>query len=305
MERRPIGRLQAARKLEFTIIQDDRDPNIPTVELSNGAMVYGGDDDGNAIFIGKIFEIEKDRAKSEVKVTAYDYLFILNKSKTSRKYSGALPEDIAVEICNEMGIKAGNIAKTGVQVSFIANNRTGYQIIMGAYTEAHKQNEKQYQCIMNGEVLDVIEKGELCGAVLDSSVNMTDSIYKESIEDIVNRVLVVDDSGNSVDKVDDEESQKDYGIVIQGVYKQTKDKDDAEGAKDVFKKVDREGSITALGDYRCKSGYSLIIQDTNFKGKFWIVADSHEFKNGQHTMRLRLEWENIMAEETSMEKPKS
>ena len=135
---------QAARKLEFNLIQDDRDPNIPIIELASGNLVYGGDDDGNAVFIGKIYQIEKDRARGEVKVICYDNLFVLNKSKTTRKYTEALPEDIAVEICNEMGITTGNIAKTGEKVSFIANGKTGYQIIQGASTEAHKKNSKQY-----------------------------------------------------------------------------------------------------------------------------------------------------------------
>ena len=296
---------QAARKLEFTIVQDDRDANIPVVEFASGNRIYGGDDDGNPVFIGKIYEIEKDRAKGEVHIICYDNLFVLNKSKTSHKYSNALPEDIAAEICKEMGITAGNIAKTGVQVSFIANSKTGYQIIQGAYTEAHKKNEKVYQCIMNGETLDVIEKGELCGMILDSTANMTDSIYKESIENIVNQVLVVDDSGNGTDTIKDEESQSEYGVAIQAVYKYEKDKDAAEEAKDLFKKVEREGQITALGDYRCKSGYSLIINDANFKGSFWIKSDTHTFKGGFHEMKLTLEFENLMDEvEVEHEKPK-
>ena len=296
---------QAARKLEFTLIQDDRDPNIPVIELANGNLVYGGDNDGKAVFIGKIYNLEKDRAKGEVRVTCYDHLYILNKSKTSKKYSNALPEDIAVEICGEMGIKTGNIAKTGVQVSFLANGKSGYQIIQGAYTEAHKKNQKNYQCIMNGEVLDVIEKGTLIeGYALDSSANMTDSIYKESIENIVNQVLVVDDSGNGTDTIKDEESQSEYGIAIQAVYKLEKDKDVAEEAADLFKKPDREGNVTALGDYRVISGYSIAIKDALFTGSFWIKSDVHTFKGGFHEMKLSLEFENIMDEvEVEHEKP--
>lgn len=296
---------QAARKLEFVMVADDRDTNIPVIELANGNLVYGGDDDGNAVFIGKIYNLEKDRAKSEVRVICYDDLYILNKSKTSRKFKDALPEDIAVEICGEMGIKTGNIAKTGVQVSFLANGKSGYQIIQGAYTEAHKKNQKNYQCIMNGTSLDVIEKGTLIeDFALDSSANMTDSIYKESIENIVNRVRVVDDSGNGTDTVDDEESQSKYGISIQAVYKLEKDKDVAEEAADLFKEPEREGNVTVLGDYRAVSGYSIAIKDALFTGQFWIKSDVHTFKDGFHEMKLTLEFENLMDEvEVEHEKP--
>ena len=203
-----------------------------------------------------------------------------------------------------MGIATGDIAKTGEKVTFIANNRSAYQIIMGAYTESHKKNNKHYQCIMKGEKLCVIEKGELCGVVLDSTVDLTDSIYKENIEGIVNRVKVVDDSGNGADTIDDEESQQKYGIVIQTVYKQEKDKDAAEEAADLFKKPEREGIVTSCkGDYRAMAGYSLIISDSLFDGQFYIKSDTHTFKDGWHEMKLNLEFENIM-EKVDVEKEK-
>ena len=292
---------QAARRLEFSFVQST---NTPAITVKNGSVVYGADEEGNLVFIGRVYEIENDRKASTVNVTAYDDLFILNKSKVTRKYTDALPENIAVEICKEMNIAVGDIAVTGERVSFIANNRTGYQIIQGAYTEAHKKNEKIYQCVMNGNKLSVIEQGELCKVILDSSANMTESIYRESIENIVNRVLIADDSGNVVgDAVEDKESQSEYGFVIQTVYKQQKDKNSAEEAKDRLKKAEREGTIVAIGDYRAKTGYSLQINDANFKGQFWIKSDSHTFRSGQYEMRLRLQFENLM-EEVEMEKAK-
>lgn len=296
---------QAARKLQFEFLQDDRDANIPIVDCDNGYSCYGADNDGNVIFIGNIYQITRDRKKSTVKCVAYDHLWVLNRSKTNRKYTDALPEDIAVEICNELGVKAGDIAQTGEKVSFIANNRTGYQIIQGAYTEAHKKNDKQYQCIMNGDTLDVIEKGTLIEDFkIDSTYNMTDSIYHENIEQIINRVMVVDDSGNGTEYIDDEESQAKYSR-FQTVYKLEKNKDTATEAKDLFKKPEREGNVTIIpGDYRLISGYSVIISDSLFTGQFYIESDTHTWKNGIHETKLKLEFENIMTEvEVEHEKP--
>ena len=292
---------QAARQLEFSFVQST---NTPAINVKSGSVVYGADDEGNLVFIGKVYQIENDRKASTVNITAYDNLYILNKSKTTRKYTDALPEDIAVEICKEMNIAVGEIAKTGERVSFIANNRTGYQIIQGAYTEAHKKNEKIYQCVMNGNKLLVIEQGELCGVILDSSANMSESVYRESIENIVNRVLVVDDSGNAIGSaVEDSESQAEYGIVIQATCREHKNKNSTEEAKDLIKVAKREGTVVAIGDYRAKTGYSLQINDANFAGKFYVKSDSHTFRNNSHEMRLKLEFENIMNEVT-VEKPK-
>ena len=88
----------------------------------------------------------------------------------TKEYKAALPEDIA---------------------------KTGYQIIMMAYTEAHKKNDKLYQPIMEGSRLNVIEKGSLIeDFVLDSRVNMINSEYEESIEKWINQVVLLDEQGN-------------------------------------------------------------------------------------------------------------
>lgn len=298
-------RTQAARKLEFTLLQDDRDPRLPVVEVDNGFTVKGFTEDDKLIFQGNIYELERDRADASVKITAYDNLFVLNRSKTTKKFTDALPEEIAAQICNEMGVLTGEIAQTGTPVSFIANSKTGYQIILGAYMEAHRKNEKIYGLVMNGDKLDVVEKGTMIEFALDARANMTESVYRESITELINRVLIVDDKGNTLDTIDESESQQKYSR-FQAIYKQQKDKDTQQGAKDLLTKPKREGTVTALGDYSALTGYSLKIKDTLFTGQFWIKADHHTFKNAFHEMKLTLEFENIMTDvKVEYEKPQS
>lgn len=67
-------------------------------------------------------------------------------------------------------------------------------------------------------------------------------------------------------------------------------------------KVERSGHITAIGDYRAVSSYSIQITDGLFTGKFWIKADTHTFSEGQHEMKLELEFENEMNKEEIPEK---
>lgn len=287
---------QAARKLEVTFLQDDRDPRLPRLDIDVGYTVQMRDETGTLRFHGNIYDIDRDRAKATVKVTCFDNLFVLNRSKTYKKFDKALPEDIAVQICGEMGVKTGNIAATNTPVSFIANDKTGYQIIAGAYTEAHKQNQKLYQLIMRGDELDVIEKGTLVEFILDSARNMTESTYSESITELVNRVLVVDDKGNTLDTIDDGESISKYSR-FQATYKQQKDKNTQEGARDLLTKPKREGNVTAFGDWSCVAGYSVTVRDSLFTGQFWIKSDSHTFKDAFHEMKLTLEFENLMHEE--------
>ncbi len=293
------SRLNVARKLEFSFVQDDRDANIPVVDVDNGRTCYGYDDADNLVFEGNIYSIERDRAKSSVSVTAFDHLYVLAKSKTTRKFDDITPEDVARQVCVELGVLVGDIAETGTAVSFIANAKTGYQIIQGAYTEAAKVTGKKYHPIMSGAKLDVIEKGSLIeGYTADSAVNMEDSVYKESIENLVDQVLVVDEEGNRVDYVRNDEHIKKYSL-FQEVYKTDPNKDTQTEAKALLTKPERSGYITALGDYRVKSSYSIIVKDSLFKGKFWVKSDTHTFVDGKHEMKLELEFENLMNEEES------
>jgi len=290
------SRLQVARQLSFSYVQDDRDKLVPNIPIENGYTIYGYNEEDmeNPIFVGNVYEVEKDRQSSRVSILARDHLFVLSRSQTTRKYEDALPEDIAAGLCGEMGVQTGNIIKTGTPVSFIANSKTGYQIIMQAYAEASKKTGKKYHPMMNGAKMDVIEKGTLVkDFVADAQRNMTESKYKETISEIINQVAIVDEEGNPVDTIkDDEEIQK--HSMFQATYKVDPNKDTQTEAKKLMKKPDRSGTITVLGDYRVISSYSIEIRDSLFRGQFWVKSDTHTFIDGKHEMRLELEFENLM-----------
>ena len=300
------SRLQVARKLTFSYVQDARDPNLPNYVINCGETVYGYDEDGNLQFQGNVYSIEKDVQQSTVTVTAYDNLFILCRSKTTRKFTDMLAEDIAKAVCSELGIKAGKLAETGKKVS-------GYQIIMIAYTDAakqinaHKENKDGpdvlFHPIMWGDELDVIKKGELIeGLAADQYVNIENSQYKESIEDMVNSIMITDQQGNVTGYQTKDEWIQKYSMV-QDVYKTNPNDNTQEAINKLFHGPDRSGILQMTGSYAAKSSYSIQIRDilTELCGKFWIKSDTHTFENGIHEMRLEIEFENLMNKE---EKPK-
>ena len=180
------SRIQAARKLEFVYTQEPRDTNWPVYVLGIGETVKAYSEDGELQFVGNIYSTERKTSASTITVVCYDNMFILSKSKTTRKFTNMTAEDITKAVCKEMGIKVGNLAETGEKITFIANNKSGYQIILMAYTEAAKKTGKKYQSMMEGDELDVIEKGSVIeGLVIDQYRNITDSSYKESIENMI------------------------------------------------------------------------------------------------------------------------
>lgn len=293
------SRIQAARKLEFVLVQEPRDPNWPIYAVSIGETIKGYSEDGDVQFVGNIYTTERKTSASRITVTCYDNMFILSKSKTTRKFTNMTAEDIAKAVCKEMGIKVGNLAETKEKITFIANNKSGYQIILMAYAEAAKKTNKKYQSMMEGDELDVIEKGSLIeGLVIDQYRNITDSSYKESIENMINKVMIVDDKGNFV-RYESKDDQIQKYSMIQAVYKESKNKNTQEEVKDIFKGPERSGVIDCLGDYDALSSYSVEIKDviTQLSGKFWIKSDTHTFQNGQHTMKLEIEFENLMTKE--------
>ena len=301
------SRIDVARKLEINFTQDDRDPQCPIVDFDNGYTVVAYDEVGKEFFQGNIYRYKRNRAESNVYLVCFDHLHVMKASRLTKEYTDALPEDIAKEMCQLLGVLAGDIAETGVPVSFVANNKTGYQIIMMAYTEANKQNGKLYQPIMNSVRLDVVEKGTLIeDYVLDSRVNMINSEYEESIEKIINQVNLLDEQGNIISSERDEESISKYS-VFQTTLKSDPNKDMKKEVEAIFKnnKVERSGHITAIGDYRAVSSYSIQVTDGIFNGKFWIKQDTHIFKEGQHEMKLELEFENEMNEIEATKKTES
>ena len=290
------SRTEVARKLEINLTQDDRDPQWPVIDFDNGYTVIAYDDNGKEFFQGNIYRYKKSRADSNVYIMCWDHLHVMKASKMTKQYENALPEDITQELCRQLGVYPGNIASTGVPVSFVANNKTGYQIITMAYTEAHKKNGKLYQPVMNGTKLDIIEKGALIeNYVLDSRNNMLNSEYEESIERLIDKVVLLDEQGNITGEEVNSEYISKYSM-FQTTYKVDPNKDTKKEVEAIFKdnKVERSGYITALGDYRVVSSYSIQVTDGIFNGQFWVKQDTHTFREGQHEMKLELEFENEM-----------
>lgn len=307
------SRLNVARKLVFSYVQDARDPNLPNYVINCGETVYGYDEDGNLQFQGNVYSIEKDVQQSTVTVTAYDNLFILCRSKTTRKFTDMLAEDIAKAVCSELGIKVGKLAETEKKTSFIAQEKTGYQIIMIAYTDAANQINASktnkddpdvlFHPVMRGDELDVIKKGELIeGMEANQFTNIENSQYRESIEELVDSVMVTDQQGNVTGYQTKDDWIKKYSMV-QDVYKTNPNDNAQTEINKLFKGPERSGVIQMLGNYAAKSSYSIQIKDvlTELCGKFWIKSDTHTFENGVHEMRLEIEFENIMNKE---DKPK-
>ena len=287
---------QVARKLAFSIATRSTDRFLPKVTINEGDSVLFGDGD-RTLFGGPVFDIEKSATGNLTTYTAFDLMFYINNSDISKIFDDT-PEAITAWICSHLGVPLGSASPTGIKVYLPWLGKKAYEAIMAAYTTASRQNGKKYIPLMqNVNQVCVIEKGALCGVVLDGGYNLTDAAYKTSLQKLVNRVIVTDQNGNQTSVVEDAGSQSNYGVV-QRVYKQEEGKDAASEAKALLYTMDQSATVTATSDTRAVSGYAIAVQEavTGLYGKFYIESDTHTFEDGKEMMQLTLAFSNMMDE---------
>ena len=289
---------QAARKLEIEVIASS-DINIPKVNLSPGNMLKLAEDNGAELFTGYIFAQERTVASNTVRVTAYDGLIYMLKSKATYNFKNTTAEAIAGKVAKDFGIEIMELIKTGIIQNLVVSSQTPYAIITGAYAAAGQQNGKKYLCTMKNNKLVIREKGAVTADfLLSSHLNITSACYTESIENMVNRVKIYDAGGESTGKVENEEWVRNYGMIQEVLHKEA-GQDWQTAAKNMLKGLARSGNISALGNTGCLSGTSVKIQEpfTGLSGLFEIDTDCHIWQEGRYTMDLGLHFSGMEGEE--------
>ncbi|MDP4146520.1 MAG: terminase [Bacillota bacterium] len=291
---------QASRKLGLSVAYSIFDKNQVFIQITPGSLIWAMED-GNEFFRGVVFSRELSSSGQELKITAYDYLIYFLKSKASFNFSNALPEDIAVKICQEVGVGAGSILKTGTRIDLIVQAQSLYDVIMKAYTKVSQINGRQYMALMKGTALNIIEKGStVVDYTLKPEENVIDTSYTESIENMVNKVKIYDDKGNYTGKlVSNDGWVKLYG-VLQEAYTIEEGKNPTVVAENMMHGLDICTDIEVLGNRACISGYALNTNiwyiDSLKNSKWYIDSDSHtwDIGTGKHTMKLTLYQQNEM-----------
>lgn len=292
------GKSEAARRLEINLINSVLDINMPDIYIKNGSILKLFEETGELLFKGYVFKNERISQSSSVSVTAYDPLVYFLKSTGTYNIKNKTAEEIATMLCNAFEVPIGSFAKTGIKQSFLANRKAIYDILATAYTTASKKTGKKYMPLIKDGKLNVIEIGTLvAGFELSDETNIIDSGYTESIENMVNRVRIYDKNNAQVGSVEKPEWIKKYG-VLQEVYVTQKKKDTQTEAKALLTDVEKTINVEAVGNIRCITGNAVKVKDkaTGLTGLFYIDFDTHTWSNGQHIMKLKLNFKNIMDE---------
>jgi len=297
---------QPARKCSFTMAYSLTDNNQPRVQIGPGTLISIVLDNYGEIFRGEVVDRTLGSSSQEETFTCYDYMRFIMKSSTSMNIKNMPPESVAAKACEEVNIKLGEVAATGMSINRIIPDKTYYNIIMECYSQVSKQTGRQYIPIMKSDKLNIIEKGQLLSDyVLQSSKkdtynnNLIDMSYKDSLENMVNRVKIFDSEANYVDVVENSDSVRSYG-VFQTSYTKEEDKDPYNVAQNKLYGFDQDIEIEALGNYSCITGYAVKTNiwylDVLSSATVYIDADTHTWEcgTGKYTMKLTVSLSNKM-----------
>jgi len=297
---------QPARKCAFSMVYSLLDKNQPRVQIGPGTLIKIIDENYGEIFRGEVVDRTLGSSSQEETFTCYDYMRFIMNSSTSMNIKNIPPESVVSKACEEVNIQLGDIIATGIPINRVCPDKTYYNIIMQCYSEVSKQNGKQYIPIMKSDKLSIIEKGQVVSDYkLQSSDkdiynnNMIDMSYKDSLENMVNRVKIFDSNGNYVDQVENSAAIKSYG-VFQTTYSVEDDKDAYTVAQNKLYGFNDEITIEAIGNYSCLTGYAVKTKiwylDILSDATVYINADTHTWEcgTGKYTMKLTVSLSNKM-----------
>jgi len=289
---------EAARSVDFDYINAPYDKTVNLPAIATGDYISLEDAKEGEIFFGQIFGVEKSSQTGTITFTAYDMMKHLLESTGQYNFKNLTAEAIASQVCADIQVPIRHLHPTGVNIaSMICDKMKMYDIVMAAYTKAHKITGDKYFAMIYKRGLGVYKtEWAVKGFTLSENSNIFASSITESMDDIKNKILIFDDKGKQIGEVKDDGSIKKFG-VFQEIYSKEEGVDATTGAKNLLKvKLTQAIKISAIGDINCLSCYFVEVKDaaTGLSGKYWISSDAHTFENGTYKMELELRFDSLM-----------
>nr|DAM13297.1 MAG TPA: 43 kDa tail protein [Caudoviricetes sp.] len=293
---------QAARKVEFCIAYNtpNKDSTFVPIDVKLGGIIdlYYSDDGQPRvqIFSGKVFFRKRNTAQFSYDVVCYDNMIFLAKNKIQKKFTGVTLTEAIKQVCNEAGIEVGETPSLEAKFNYIADAKSCTEVLKKISETNVAAGGKVLTAYCNLGKVIVTEKGSAVieGYIASDALNIAHTEHSESIENMVNRVVAVNATGNVVQTYQDETALKEYG-VLQDVFKLRPVKggetvDNAAEAKSKLHGIESDSSLEGLGNIQCITGYTIKVQEEQLQGLFFIKSDTHKFEDGKHTMTLSLDY---------------
>lgn len=286
---------EVARKLELKVVNAPLDKNITPLKIGLADPIYLFDDNKKELFRGYVMEREASSSNGELSYIVYDLLYYTLKSSATYNFSKKTAEAITKMVCEDMEIPVGKLEETGISQKLIVQDKSIYDIIMMAYTQASEQDDKKYYVTAKKGKLNVEEMGKvICEIELSEDSNILSSKSKETLNNMVNRVRIYDGEGKQVGKVESEKNLK-YGI-FQKTYTKEEGKNATKTAKSMLNGVEQTFQLECLEYPDIVTGTGVVIKDstTGLKGLVWVDSDTHTWAGGVSSLSLSVTLKLLM-----------
>lgn len=276
---------QLARKVSISYLYAPGAQKAPLVTVRKGDRLILTE--GGLLFDGIVVTEERTENSIKMSNTAYDYAWYL-RSKALGIYKGS-PGEVASQVAAENGIPCGSIYDPGGEAEIIS---TGEKSISQVIREAYEGHD--VHIYMQGQSLCTEKYGDVLAGTVTGDDAVTDGTYKSSIENIVNKVVLLDANEAPAGEIDNGLLQ--YG-TIQEAYKITGgEKDYLKEAQKLLKGIEDSGSITVVGNPRLQTGRAVIVEKAGSKirGRFAIISDSHTIQDASYITTLGLKFSEVV-----------
>lgn len=256
--------------------------------------------DGKKVFIGKIFKISQNTEEETNTIKAYDNAVMLNKNNFIENFYNIPPSNIAKNILGKLKIEVGELPIDRTKCTFPALDRTGYEIILMAYKLQSAKDNKVYSIVSENNKISVVEQGTLIpNFTLTSSINIRQAKYSESIEEMVDKVILyetVDGESKVIAIKENSEEISKYG-VFQRVQEQDKNNEVYLQVNNILKGIQESSDLTVDGNIYLMSGFSVPIKVKTISKlnlTFLIETDRHVWTSNDYITYITLAFENVM-----------
>lgn len=286
--------------------------NINDKYMNGYDLVEVGDklvlsNNGKEIFTGIIVDLATGQYSKSI--TAFDYAFYLNKSRTIIQFNKVKASEAITQLCSKFNIPLGNIASISTVITKIYKEDTIADIIKDILSIATKELSIKYRLEMREGKLyiekytDLIIKPLFKPASNLASINVMDAIGNinktESIADMANSILISsgdEKSSRVIAEVKDDKNISKFGLLQE--VESVDDKDIAQAkniANNMLKDMNRVGEDISinnlLGDDNVRAGRILDVDNAMFglKGQYLVKDCTHTYQNSIHRMNLTVE----------------
>lgn len=279
-------------KLEFTVLQS---PNLKFEEGNAVCMTV----DGEKAFYGFVFSKSR-KSNGEIEVTAYDQLRYL-KNKETYTYTSKTAGDVIRMIANDFNLNVGSLANTNYRIPQRAeDNQSLFDIIGNALDITMQMTKEMYVLYDDYGKLTLKNIADMKTNLLITDDTAEDYSYESSIDDDTYNVvkLYYEDSETKARKIF--QTQDSSNINKWGKLQYSESIQDAstgaakaEALLKLYNRKTRDLSIDgAFGRIDIRGGSMVVVKltfDDASLSNYMIVDEvKHKFKEGQHTMDLKL-----------------